>query len=147
MKIPTILLVEDNPGGEALILRAFKMSNQTFDTVVVRDGAEALDYVFHTGEFQNLDADDQPIMVLLDLKLPEIDGMEVLRRIRDNEKTRFLPVVIFTTSDNEQDIIEAYGLGANSFVQKPGSLSDLNQTVADIARYWCSINRPAPQMG
>lgn len=139
-----ILLVEDNPGGEMLILRAFKMSNQDFDTVVVRDGAEALDYVFGTGEFAGRSPDAFPVVVLLDLKLPEIDGMEVLRRIRENEQTRCLPVVIFTTSDSEQEIIQAYKLGANSYVQKPGSLSALNQTIADIGRYWGGVNVPFP---
>lgn len=127
-----------------LILRAFKMSNQDFDTVVVRDGAEALDYVFRTGQFSGRSPDAFPVVVLLDLKLPEIDGMEVLRRIRENEQTRCLPVVIFTTSDNEQEIIQAYELGANSYVQKPGSLSALNQTIADIGRYWGGVNVPFP---
>lgn len=142
MKKRVILLVEDNPAGEMLILRAFKMSNQDFDTIVARDGAEALDYLFATGPFKDRKAEEFPVMVLLDLKLPVIDGMEVLRRIRKNPQTRTLPVVIFTTSDNEQEVIEAYELGANSYVRKPSSLGALNQTIADIGHYWGSVNLP-----
>ena len=144
MKKRVILLVEDNPAGEMLILRAFKMSNQDFDTVVTRDGAEALDYLFSTGNYKDRKQEDFPVMVLLDLKLPVIDGMEVLRRIRKDSKTKTLPVVIFTTSDNEQEVAEAYELGANSYVCKPSTLGALNQTIADIGRYWGSVNLPMP---
>jgi len=119
MKRKVILVVEDNPRDEALTLRALKKSNVVNDVVVVRDGVEALDYLFGTGTHEGRDTSELPQMVLLDLKLPKVDGLEVLRKLRADESTRRLPVVIFTSSSEEEDMVKSYNLGANSYVRKP----------------------------
>ena len=115
----TILLVEDNPDDEELTLMAFEQSKIVNKVVVVRDGAEALDYLFGTGRHINRDLSNMPAVVLLDLKLPKIDGLEVLRRLRADQRTIFIPVVVLTTSNEEQDLINSYKLGCNSYVRKP----------------------------
>ncbi len=140
MKPQTILLVEDNPKDEMLTLRALGKNHLANDIVVVRDGAEALDYLFATGEYDGRDLSDLPTVVLLDLKLPKIDGLEVLRRIRASERYKFLPVVILTSSDEERDVIAGYELGANSFVCKPVAFADFSKAVADLGRYWLLTN-------
>lgn len=140
----TILLVEDNPKDELLTLRALKKCHVVNQVVVVRDGAEALDYLFGTGEYTDRDLDDLPTVVLLDLKLPKIDGLEVLRRIRADESYRLLPIVILTSSDEEQDILSGYELGANSYVRKPVIFADFSRAVADLGRYWLLTNEPPP---
>lgn len=137
-----ILLVEDNPDDEALTLRAFTKNRITNPVVVARDGVEALDYLFGTGRHTARDTRDTPAVVLLDLKLPRIDGLEVLRRIRADERTRLLPVVVLTTSREQQDIIDAYTLGANSYIRKPVDFERFIQTVGQLGMYWLSLNEP-----
>ena len=128
-----ILLVEDNPDDEALTLRAFKKNNIMNEVVVVRDGVEALDFLFGTGNHAGRDARELPQVVLLDLKLPKLDGMEVLRRIRADERTSVLPVVILTSSKEERDVIESYRQGCNSYVRKPVDFAALVR--ADYEKY------------
>ncbi len=140
----TILLVEDNPKDELLTLRALNKCHLANEIVVVRDGAEALDYLFAEGDHAGREVSDLPTLVLLDLKLPKIDGLEVLRRIRADVRTQLLPVVILTSSDEERDIIAGYELGANSYVRKPVEFSDFGIAVADLGRYWLITNEPPP---
>lgn len=147
MKIRTILLVEDNPKDELLTLRTLKKCNLANEIAVVRDGAEALEYLFAKGDYSGRNVNDLPTVVLLDLKLPKIDGLEVLRRIRAEERTRFLPVVILTSSDEEKDIIAGYELGANSYVRKPVAFADFGKAIADLGRYWLITNEPPPREG
>ncbi|MBI5039897.1 MAG: response regulator [Gammaproteobacteria bacterium] len=139
-----ILLVEDNPDDEALTLRAFKKNNIQNRVVVVRDGAEALDYLFSTGGFAKNTVSDLPQVILLDLKLPKVDGLEVLRRIRADERTKLLPVVILTSSKEDQDVIRGYSLGANSYVLKPVSFDEFIEATRSLGLYWLLINQPAP---
>lgn len=138
-----ILLVEDNPDDEALTLRAFTKNRITNPVVVARDGVEALDYLFATGRHAGRDPAQTPAVVLLDLKLPRIDGLEVLRRIRAEARTRLLPVVVLTTSREQQDIHDAYSLGANSYIRKPVDFERFIQTVGQLGMYWLSLNEPA----
>lgn len=140
----TILLVEDNSNDEYLTLRALKKYNVANDVVVVRDGVEALDYLFCTGPHENRDIRDLPVVVLLDLKLPKIDGLEVLRRVRDDERTRLLPVVILTSSNEERDVINGYKLGTNSYVQKPVDFTAFVDAVGQLGLYWLMLNQPVP---
>jgi len=139
-----ILLVEDNPDDEALTLRALKKNNIANEVVVARDGEEALDYLFATGAYQGRDTDVMPTVILLDLKLPRVDGLEVLRRLRSDERTKFLPVVILTSSDEEQDIIKSYNLGANSYVRKPVQFTRFSEAVRQLGLYWLLLNEPPP---
>ena len=129
MQDKVILLVEDNSDDEALTLRALKKNNIRNEVVVARDGAEALDYLFGTGAYANRDLSVMPQIILLDLKLPKVDGFEVLNRVRSEEITKFLPVVILTTSNEDQDRIRGYGLGANSFVRKPVEFDKFTEAV------------------
>jgi two-component system response regulator len=140
-----ILLVEDNPDDEALTLRAFRKNNIKNDIVVARDGAEAIDYVFATGAHAGRDVGDLPEVVLLDLKLPKVDGLEVLRRIREDERTRLLPVVILTSSKEEQDLAAGYRLGCNSYVRKPVNFDDFIEAVNRLGLYWLLLNEPPPR--
>jgi len=139
-----ILLVEDNPDDEALTLRALKKNNIQNDVVIARDGAEALDYLFGAGAYAGRDVSALPSVTLLDLKLPKIDGLEVLKRIRADERTRFLPVVILTSSKEEQDLINGYKLGANSYIRKPVDFSQFIDAVRQLGLYWLLLNEPAP---
>jgi two-component system response regulator len=139
-----ILLVEDNPDDAHLALRAFEQSPVPNEIVLARDGQEALDYLFATGSFAARDPKSVPDVVLLDLKLPKIDGLGVLRRIRTDERTRLLPVVILTSSNEERDVIGSYNLGANSFVQKPVDFSQFMQAAQQLGVYWLALNHPAP---
>ena len=138
-----ILLVEDNPDDEALTLRAFAKNKIANPVVVARDGVEALDYLFGTGIHAGRDVAAKPSVVLLDLKLPRIDGLDVLRRIRADDQTRLLPVVILTTSKEQRDIFEAYSLGANSYIRKPVDFEKFIHAVGQLALYWLSLNEPA----
>ena len=137
-----ILLVEDNPDDVALTLRALKSHNITNDVVVAQDGVQALDHLFGTGGKPALE--DLPAVVLLDLKLPKVNGMEVLQRIRADEGTRLLPVVILTSSDEERDVIEGYSLGANSYVRKPVDFVEFTQAAKQLGLYWLLMNRAPP---
>jgi two-component system response regulator len=140
----TILLVEDNANDEYLTLRALKKYNVANDVVVAHDGVEALEYLFCTGPHANRDIRDLPVVVLLDLKLPKVDGLEVLRRVREDERTRLLPVVILTSSNEERDVINGYKLGTNSFIQKPVDFTAFMDAVGQLGLYWLMLNQPAP---
>lgn len=142
-----LLLVEDNPDDEALILRALKKHHITNDVVVARDGAEALDYLFGQGAYAGRDVKDTPTAVLLDLMLPKINGLEVLRRLRADDRTVLLPVIILTSSDEEKDMIDGYRLGANSYVRKPVDFNQLAEAVRLLGLYWLILNEPLPQGG
>jgi two-component system response regulator len=140
----TILLVEDNPNDEALTLRALRKNNINDRVVVARDGAEALDYLFGTGAYHDRNPTDVPRVVLLDLKLPKVDGLEVLRRLRANARTKLLPVVILTSSNEERDLVAGYGSGANSYIRKPVDFTEFAETVRHLGRYWLQLNEVAP---
>ena len=140
MPAKTILLVEDNPDDEALTRRAFRKNHMTNDIVVARDGTEALDYLFGTGPYEGRNVDEQPLVVLLDLKLPKVDGLEVLRRVRADERTRLVPVVILTSSREETDLATCYRLGANSYVRKPVRFDQFSDAVRQVGLYWLLVN-------
>lgn len=140
----TILLVEDNPDDEKLSVRALKKNNVMNPLVVVRDGAEALDYLFATGVHASRDPGALPGVILLDLKLPKVDGLEVLRRLRADERTRRLPVVVLTSSKEEPDLISSYNLGANSYIRKPVDFNQFIEAVRQLGMYWLVLNEPAP---
>ncbi len=142
----TILLVEDNPDDELLTLRALKKNNVFNRVVVARDGAQALDYLFGEGAYEGRDVRDIPRVVLLDLKLPKVDGLEVLRRLRADERTRLLPVVILTSSREQQDLLDGYGYGANSYVRKPVDFARFVEAVRQLGLYWLLLNE-TPQAG
>ncbi len=147
-----ILLVEDNSDDEALTLRALKKNNILNEVVVARDGAEALDYLFGTGQDSGRDPSTgsghglsvMPAVILLDLKLPKVDGLEVLERLRADERTRLLPVVILTSSKEEKDMIHGYKLGANSYVRKPVNFGEFIEAVKQLGLYWLILNEPPP---
>ena len=145
MQNKMILLVEDNPDDEALTLRALKKSNIMNKVVVARDGAEALDFLFCTGTYADRDPNNKPQVILLDLKLPKVDGLEVLRHIRADERTRLLPVVILTSSKEEQDMIKGYSLGANSYVRKPVDFNQFVESVRQLGLYWLVLNEAPPR--
>lgn len=136
----TILLVEDNPDDEALAIRALKRNHISNEIVVVHDGVEALDYLFGTGVYAGRDISLKPTVILLDLKLPRIDGIEVLRRLREDERTKLLPVVILTTSSEEQDMLNSYSLGCNSYVRKPVNFIEFTEAVRQLGMYWLLMN-------
>ncbi len=138
-----ILLVEDNPRDEALTLRALRKSNIANEIVVARDGVEALDYLFGTGNYSRRDH-EMPQLVLLDLKLPKVDGLQVLQRIREDERTRRLPVVIFTSSSEEEYMIKSYDLGANSYIRKPVEFEQFLEATKQLGLYWLVLNEAAP---
>jgi two-component system response regulator len=140
-----ILLVEDNPDDEALTLRALRKNNIGNEVVVAHDGAEALDFLFATGPHTGRDPRDLPQVVLLDLKLPKIEGLEVLRRIRADEVTRLLPVVILTSSNEEQDLLSGYSLGANSYIRKPVDFNQFVEAVRQLGLYWLVLNEAPPR--
>jgi len=141
----SILLIEDNPDDEALTMRAFKKNNIKNDVVVARDGLEAVEYLFATGKYADRDAAELPQVVLLDLKLPKLDGLEVLRRIRADERTSLLPVVILTSSKEERDVVESYRLGCNSYVRKPVNFDAFVEASRQLGLYWLLMNEAAPQ--
>jgi len=139
-----ILLVEDNPDDIEMTLRAFSKSNVCNKVVVTRDGEEALDYLYGTGVYAGRDVGMMPAVILLDLKLPKIDGLEVLKRIRRDERTRLLPVVILTSSELEQDLVDGYKLGANSYILKPVGFENFCSAVRELGMYWALLNQPPP---
>ncbi len=139
----TILLVEDNPDDEALTLRALKKNNLMNKVVVVRDGQEAIDYLFGEGKYSDRDRAIVPALVLLDLQLPKIDGFGVLKCLRASTHTKFLPVVILTSSSEQEDVLCSYGLGANSYVRKPIDFKQFIETVGQLGPYWLTLNQPA----
>jgi two-component system response regulator len=139
-----ILLVEDNADDEKLTLRALKKNNISNQVIVARDGAEALDYLFCTGQYSGRDTSLTAQVVLLDLKLPKVDGLEVLRLLRANESTKLLPVVILTSSNEEQDRLSGYGFGANSYVRKPVDFNQFIEAVRQLGLYWLILNEQPP---
>ena len=142
-----ILLVEDNPDDVTLILRAFRKNNIVNDVVVAHDGVEATDYLFGTGDYAERKTLDMPQVILLDLKLPKVNGLEVLRQIRADARTKLLPVVILTSSDEEKDIIESYQLGANSYVRKPVDFTQFVEAVGQLGLYWLLLNESPSRTG
>ena len=145
MEDKIILLVEDNPDDVALTTRAFKKNNISNKVIVAKDGVEALDYLFGKGMYAGRDVKDTPVIVLLDLKLPRIDGLEVLRSIRQNEFTKLLPVVILTSSAEEQDVINGYKLGVNSYIRKPVDYNQFSEAIKYLGLYWLVWNEPPPR--
>ena len=141
----TILLVEDNKDDEALTLRAFERNNIRNPVVCVRDGQEALDWLFGEGAHAGRDPMERPAVVLLDLKLPKIDGLEVLRRVRAHPVTRLTPTVILTSSREERDRLEGYSLGANSYIQKPVDFEQFVEAIRQLGLYWLVLNEPPPR--
>lgn len=139
-----ILLVEDNPADEALMLRALKKSGIRNPVITVKDGLEAIQYLFATGRYEFRDPEDMPGVVLVDLNLPKMDGLEVLRRMRADYRTKLVPVTIFTSSVEEQDLINGYSLGANSYVRKPVEFSQFSKVVEQLLNYWLVLNEPPP---
>lgn len=140
-----ILLVEDNPDDELLTLRALKKNNIGNNLVVAHDGAEALDFLFCKGAYSERNIDDVPEIILLDLNLPKVGGLDVLRRIRESENMRLLPVVILTSSKEEQDLINGYSLGANSYIRKPVDFNQFIEAVHQLGLYWLILNEPPPR--
>ncbi len=143
----TILLVEDNPDDVELTLRALKKYHVKNQINVVRDGAEALDYLFATGAYADRDTTRMPTVVILDLKLPKVDGLEVLQRMRADERTKLVPVVILTSSKEEQDMVNSYEFGANSYVRKPVDFTQFVEAARQLSLYWLVINEPPPKKG
>jgi two-component system response regulator len=139
-----ILLVEDNPDDEALTKRALVKNKIANDMVVARDGEEAMEYLFGTGKYTGRDTSNLPAVVLLDIKLPKVDGLEVLRRVRADERTRLLPIVLLTSSKEEQDLIRGYSLGANSYVRKPVDFVQFIEAVRQLGLYWLVLNENPP---
>ncbi len=148
MERKIILLVEDNSDDEMLTLRAFKKNNIMNEVRVARDGVEALDYLFARGKYADRDLDDMPEVILLDLKLPKMNGLEVLRRLRADERTQYLPVVVLTSSDEDADVIDSYNLGANSYIRKPVDFVQFTEAVRQLGLYWLVLNvAPPPGRG
>lgn len=137
-----ILLVEDNPTDAELTVRALKKSNLANNLVWVKDGAEALDFIFATGAYSERKVANGPKVILLDLRLPKVDGMEVLRRIKNDERTRTIPVVVLTSSKEDRDVVESYQFGVNSYITKPVEFDEFAKTVSELGLYWLLVNRP-----
>lgn len=144
MNARNILLVEDNPDDVELTMRAFRKNNIANEVVVARDGVEALDYLFGTGPHAGRDPAEIPAVVLLDLKLPRLDGLDVLKRLREDERTSLLPVVILTSSKEEQDLVKGYSLGANSYIRKPVDFERFIEAVQQLGLYWLVLNETPP---
>jgi CheY-like chemotaxis protein len=135
-----ILLVEDNPDDEMLTLRAMRKNNIANEVIVVRDGAEALDYIFCMGKFKHRDPEEIPQVILLDLNLPKIGGLDVLKQVRSNESTALYPIVILTSSKEERDLVESYRFGANSYIRKPVDFNQFSEAIRQLGLYWLVLN-------
>jgi two-component system, response regulator len=144
MKDKVILLVEDSPDDITLTLRSLRKNNILNEVVVAKDGVEALDYLFGTGIYAGRDTSVTPVVTLLDLKLPKIDGLEVLKRVRGNERTKLIPIVILTSSKQESDLINGYSLGANSYIRKPVDFEQFNEAIRQLGLYWILFNESPP---
>ena len=144
MKNATILLVEDDADDEALTLRALRKNNLGNNVFVAHDGAEALDFLFCTNTYADRDPHDLPKLILLDVKLPKMNGVEVLRRIRADQRTHFLPVVMLTSSKEDQDLVESYQSGANSYVRKPVDFTEFIEAIRQLGLYWLALNEDPP---
>ncbi len=142
MKEVEILLVEDNPTDAELAIRALKKSNLANKLVWVKDGAEALEFIFGTGAYAGRSIKSGPRVILLDLRLPKVDGMEVLRRVKGDERTRSIPVVVLTSSKEDRDVAESYQIGVNSFISKPVEFDEFARVVSELGLYWLLVNRP-----
>jgi CheY-like chemotaxis protein len=142
MKEVEILLVEDNPTDAELCIRALKKSNLANKLEWVKDGAEALDFIFAQGKFSERQVANGPKVILLDLRLPKVDGMEVLRRVKSDERTRKIPVVVLTSSKEDRDVAESYQYGVNSYISKPVEFDEFAKTVSELGLYWLLVNRP-----
>ena len=145
-KDQVILLVEDHPDDEELTMRALAKNNIMNEVVVARDGVQALEYLFGTGAYAGRDLSQMPQIILLDLKLPKIDGLEVLRRLRADDRTKFLPVVVLTSSKEEHDVVKSYQLGANSYVRKPVDFQEFTKAVQQLGLYWLILNESAAEV-
>ncbi|MTK63576.1 MAG: response regulator [Methanobacterium sp.] len=141
-----ILLVEDNPTDAELTMRALKRKNLINKLVWVKDGAEALDFIFAKGEFLDRNPEDLPKLILLDLRMPKVDGLEVLHKIKENESTKNIPVVVLTSSKEDRDIVESYKLGVNSYVSKPVEFDEFIEAVSTMGFYWILINKPPSEV-
>jgi two-component system response regulator len=141
----TILLVEDNPDDEELTIRALRQAKVANEVIVARDGMEALDYLFGKGKFEGRDPSQWPAVVLLDLKLPKLNGLDVLQRLRADPRTRLLPVVILTSSSQDEDMVNSYASGANSYVRKPVEFGSFASAVTQLGAYWLLLNQPPPR--
>jgi CheY-like chemotaxis protein len=139
-----VLLVEDNPDDEALAIRALQRHNIGNEIVVAHDGVEALDYLFGTGIYAGRDITSKPTVILLDLQLPRVNGLEVLQRLRADERTRLLPVVVLTTSSEEQDMLDSYSYGCNSYIRKPVDFIQFSEAIRQLGMYWLLMNEPPP---
>jgi two-component system response regulator len=144
MKNKSILLVEDNPRDEALTMRALKKTGIASEIIVARDGVEALDYLFGTGVYEGRDTSILPQLVMLDLKLPKMDGLQVLQRLRADERTKRLTIVVFTSSSEEEDMMKSFDLGANSYVRKPIDFEQFAEVTQKLGVYWFNLNEAAP---
>jgi|SRR5580692_1896744 CheY-like chemotaxis protein len=140
-----ILLVEDNPDDEALAVRALKKNNVLNEIAIARDGVEALEYLFGEGAYADRDVNLVPQLVLLDLKLPKLDGLGVLRRLRADPRTKLLPIVLLTSSTEEEDLLNGYGYGANSYVRKPVDFDQFKEAIRQLSLYWLVLNEPPPR--
>ncbi|MDO9053463.1 MAG: response regulator [Gallionella sp.] len=142
VKVVEILLVEDSPTDGELAIRALKKNNLANHLVWVKDGAEALDFLFATGNYSAREIGNGPKVILLDLRLPKVDGMEVLRRVKGDERTRHIPVVVLTSSKEDRDVVESYRLGVNSYISKPVDFNEFVKVVSELGMYWLLVNRP-----
>lgn len=140
MERDVILLIEDNPDDELLTIRTLKKHNLRNPVVVARDGSEALDYLFGTGKYADQEPNPLPVLTMLDIKIPKINGLEVLKRIRANERTKLMPVVILTSSDEERDLIDSYRMGVNSYVRKPVDFNQFQEAIRHLTVYWLLLN-------
>jgi CheY-like chemotaxis protein len=137
-----ILYIEDNPTDAELTVRALKKKNLANRLMVIEDGAEAVDYIFAEGKYAERNVHNTPQVILLDLKLPKVSGLEILRMIRGNEKTKHIPVVVLTSSSEERDVVESYELGVNSYIQKPVDFNNFAEVVSELGYYWLMLNKP-----